>query len=216
MLPAAMVCVILLASAGYGAPAESTSASPLANKDPGAGETAIGSLVADAFRAAMRTDIALVSAGDLKPSDTVLPAGNVQSGDVTSLLAYPDDHLVVLALDGRMIREALERSVARYPRSGLSFLQVSGLRFVFDPARDVRDRVISVSVGDTPIVKDKAYTVATVNSLANGALGYWKVWSKRNIVSKSDKMSSTAAVEKLLAANPKIDYSTLNRVTVAK
>jgi len=206
----------LLGSASYAAAVESTSASPLDNKDPGAGETAIGSLVADAFRAAMRTDLALVSAGDLKPAETPLPAGKVQSDDVTSLLAYPEDALVVLALDGRMIREALERSVASYPRSGLSFLQVSGLRFVFDPARAAGDRVISVSVGDTPIVKDKAYTVATVNSLANGALGYWKIWSKRNIVSKPDKMSSIAAIEKLFAANPKINYSTLNRITAAK
>ena len=208
--------MVVLGSACYGAPVESTSASPLDNKDPGAGETAIGSLVADAFRAAMRTDVAIVSAGDLKPVETPLPAGKVQSGDVTSLLAYPDDTLVVLALDGGMIREALERSVARYPRSGLSFLQVSGLRFVFDPARAAGDRVTSVSVGDTPITKDKAYTIATVNSLANGALGYWKIWSKRNIVAKSDKMSCSAAVEKLLAANPKINYATLNRITAAK
>lgn len=215
VLRAAIVCV-LLASPGYAATAESISASPLENKDPGKSETAIGSLVADAFRVEMHADVAFVSAGDLKPTNGPLPAGKVQSSDIASLLAYPDDSLAVLALDGRTIREALERSVSGHPRTGLSFLQVSGLRFVFDPAKAVGERVVSISVGGTPILPDKAYTVAVMSSLANGALGYWKVWSKRNVVSKGDSMSSAVAVQKFMTANPKINYSTLDRITVAK
>ena len=215
MLRAVIICA-LLASPGYAATTESVSASALENKDPGKSETAIGSLVADAFRAEMHTDVAFVSAGDLKATNGPLPAGKVQSSNITSLLAYPDDSLAVLALDGRTIREALERSVASYPRSGLSFLQVSGLRFVFDPAKAVGDRVMSISVGGVPIMRDKAYTVTVMRSLADGALGYWKIWSKRNVVSKSDSMSSAVAVQKFMTANPKINYSTLDRITVAK
>lgn len=210
------LCAVMLASPGYAATAESVSASALENRDPGTSETAIGSFVADAFRFEMHADIGFVAAGDLKVTSAPLPAGKVQSGDIALLLAYPNDNLAVLALDGRTIREALERSVSGYPRPGLSFLQVSGLKCAFDPARAVGNRVTSISVGGVPIVPEKAYTVAVMSSLANGALGYWKVWSKRNVVSKPDSMSCAVAVQRFMVANPKIDYSALNRISVAK
>jgi 2',3'-cyclic-nucleotide 2'-phosphodiesterase (5'-nucleotidase family) len=215
-LRALVACAILIASPGYAATAESVSASPLENKDPGTSETAIGSFVADAFRAEMHTDISFVAAGDLKVTSVPLPAGKVQSDQIASLLAYPNDNLAVLALDGRTIREALERSVSGYPRAGLSFLQVSGLKWVFDPARPVGDRVTSISVGEVPIAPEKGYTVAVMSSLADGALGYWKVWSKRNVISRSQSLSGAVAVQMFMTANPKIDYSALNRISVAK
>jgi len=196
-------------------PAESTSTSALENKDSGKQETSIGSLLADAFRAAAHSDVAFVSAGDLKKTTDPLPAGKVQSDDVSALIAYPDDRIVVLALDGRKIREALETSVATYPRPGLGFLQVSGLTFSFDPSKPTGSRVGSIAVGGRPIADDQAYTVAMVSSLADGALGYWKVWSKRNVVSKAASLISTSAVDSYFRTNPKLDYSTLNRILLA-
>jgi 2',3'-cyclic-nucleotide 2'-phosphodiesterase (5'-nucleotidase family) len=210
---ASLVCLFALASAAL---ADGTTSSPLDNKEPGKGETSIGSLVADAFRAATRADVAFVSAGDLKVANASLIAGKVQSSDIKTLLVYPEDDVVVLALDGGMIRAALERSVASYPRSGLSFLQVSGLKFTFDPSRADGDRVTAVTVGSAPVANDQSYTVAMPNSLAGGALGYWKVWSKRNIVAKSGPVSSGAAVDQFLKNNRKLDYGTLNRITAAK
>ena len=180
-------------------------------------ETSIGSLVADAFRTTMNADLAFVSAGDLKATSESIASGKLQSSVLGAVLAYPDEPLVVLALDGRKIREALERSVSSYPRPGLGFLQVSGCRIVFDPARTEGDRIISISVAGKPIVDEQAYTVAMPSSLAGGALGYWKVWSKRNIVSKQvDSVICTNAIDRYFRANPKLDYAILNRVTVAK
>jgi 2',3'-cyclic-nucleotide 2'-phosphodiesterase (5'-nucleotidase family) len=197
-------------------PPESTSASALDNKDAGKQETSVGSLVADAFRAAAHTDIALVAAGDLKKTDDPLPAGKVQSSDVSGLLAYPDDRLVVLALDGRKLRQALETSVSTYPRSGVAFLQVSGVKFTFDSSKSAGQRVTSVTIGATPIADDEAYTVAVMSSLADGALGYWKVWSKRNVISRSGVATSSAAIDSYFRANSKLDYSALNRISLAK
>ena len=197
-------------------PAESTSASALENKEPGKQETSVGSLVADAFRAAARADIALVAAGDLKASAEPIAAGKVRSGDIAALVAYPDDRVVALALDGRKIREALERSVTSYPRPALAFLQVSGLKLAFDPARPVGSRVTSVTVGKTPIGNDQAYTVAMLSSLADGALGYWKVWSRKNVVGKLPSTASSDAIDSYLKANQKLDYAALNRITLVK
>ncbi len=216
----ALICAIVAAAGACAlsavAPPESTSASDLENKDPGKQETSVGSLVADAFRASAHADAAFAAAGDLKKTDDPLPAGKVESGDVSALLAYPDDHMVVLALDGRKIREALEASVATYPRPGLAFLQVSGVKFTFDPSKDVGQRVTSITVGGKPIADDGAYTVAMMSSLADGALGYWKVWSKRNVISKLDATTGSAAVDSYFKANPKLDYSALNRIALVK
>jgi len=214
------ICVVtagvaLCAFAGE-TPPESISVSALDNKDAGKGETSIGSLVADAFRAAVRADIAFVAAGDLKRTDDPLPAGKVRSSDVTALLAYPDDRVVVLALDGRRIRQALEIAVSAYPRPSLAFLQVSGMKFTFDPSKPVGSRVVSVMVGKKPLVDDEAYTVAMMSSLADGALGYWKVWSRRNVVSKSDATDCSDAVDSYFRANPKLNYGVLDRIALAK
>lgn len=209
------VCLTMLAVPGYCA-AESATSAPLQNKQPGISETSIGDLVADAFRSQMRTDIAFVAAGDLKASDTELPAGKVSAADVSALLAYPDDILTVLVLNGKTIVDALERSVAGYPRPGLGFLQVSGLKYSFDAGKKSGERVTSVTIADKPIAPDKTYTVAVMKSLADGALGYWKVWSKTNVGAKTGEMSCSTAIERFMQANAKINYSSLNRISVIK
>ncbi len=211
----AFACLAMLALPGYCA-AESTTSAPLQNKQPGISETSIGDLVADAFRSQMRTDAAFVAAGDLKASDTELPAGKVTSADVSAFLSYPDDTLTVLALTGKTIIDALERSVSGYPRPGLGFLQVSGLKYSFDGKKKSGERVISATIADKPIALDKTYTVAVMKSLADGALGYWKVWSKSNIVAKTDAMSSSTAIERFMLANSKLNYSSLNRISATK
>ena len=212
-----LVCVLALSSTVLALSAESTLVSSLDNKDADRSETSVGNLIADAYMAATGADLALVSAGDLKPSSQSIVPGKVQSSDLAALLAYPDDRIVVLALDGRKVREALERSVANYPRPGLGFLQVAGCKLTFDPSRPAGDRITSIAVAGKPLLSEQAYKVAMPNSLANGALGYWKVWSQRNVISKaSDAVSCTAAVDRYFLANQKLDYSILNRVTAAK
>lgn len=203
----------LIASLCWSAVSEPPSEPTLDNKEPGKVETAIGCLVADAFRTIMHTDVAFLSAGDLKTGSA--PA-KPQPEDITALLAYPDDSLVVLALDGRMIKSALETSMSSYPRPGLSFLQVSGLSFVYDVTKPIGSRVVSVSIGTAQIVDNQAYTVAMPNSLAGGALGYWKVWSKRNVVSKSSSETISSAIERFVKTRDKLDYTTLDRITAAK
>jgi hypothetical protein len=186
------------------------------NQDVGKAETAVGDLVADAFRSTMCADIAFVSAGDLKQQNISVGPGGIKPDDATAVLMYSGDALVVLALDGRMIQQALETSVSGCPKPSLSFLQASGLKMVYGPARPSGQRVTSVTVGGLPIAGEKSYTVAMLNSLANGALGYWKVWSKRNIVPGTASATSASAVESYVKTNPKIGYSPQGRIAATK
>lgn len=186
----------------------------LNNQDVGKAETVVGDIVADAFRAAQSTDIALISAGDLKPLSSTVGADGIKASDVTGLLMYPGDKVVTMALDGGKIRQALETAVGSYAQPSLSFLQVSGLKFAFDPSAPLGHRVTSVTVNGATIVKEKSYTVAMLNSLAGGALGYWKVWSKRNIVPGTSAVTSASAVESYIKANPKPSLKTQGRISI--
>lgn len=210
---AALVTGIVIAAT----PDESAKSLILSNQDVGKSETAVGDIIADAFRSAARTDIALVSAGDLKPHSTSVSPGGLKATDLTRLLMYPGDRVVTMALDGGKIRQALETAVASYAQPSLSFLQVSGVQFTFNPNAPVGQRITDLKVNGAPIVKEKSYTVAMLNSLAGGALGYWKVWSKRNIVQgTAAPVTSASAVEAYIEANPKPDLRPQNRINVRK
>ncbi|MGQ9456332.1 MAG: 5'-nucleotidase [Armatimonadota bacterium] len=194
-------------------PAQTESVSPLGNKDAGRSETAIGDMIADAVRSLLRTDIAFVATSEIKPKDPPIPAGKVTITDIRSLISYPDDPLAILELTGNSIKQALERAVSIYPQPNLAFLQVAGLKFTFDPQKPYGQRILSVSVGSSPLETNATYTVGVTNSMANGALGYWKVWGESNIKQRLPETSIINAVETFFRANPKIDYSKLDRIT---
>lgn len=192
--------------------AETESVSPLGNAEPGKKETAVGDLTADAVREALQCNVAFVAASELKPRKTPFPAGKIASSEIGSLISYPNDPLTVLLLNGKTIRQALEKAVSIYPQRNLGFLQVSGLRFKFDPKKKSGSRVTSVTLGKTPLNDDYYYTVGVTNSMANGALGYWKVWRKDDIKKKFPDTTIVRAVENYFRAHPKIDYSKLDRI----
>jgi 2',3'-cyclic-nucleotide 2'-phosphodiesterase (5'-nucleotidase family) len=187
-------------------------ASALGNKDQGKVETAVGDLVADAVREALHTDLAFIAASELKSKDEPIPAGKVASTAISSLVSYPNDRLAVLSLTGKAIQLALERSVSIYPQPSLGFLQVSGLRFTYDASKPLGNRVSSVMVGSTPLTDDARYSVAVTKSMANGALGYWKVWTQDSIKPGATDTTIVKAVEAYFKSTQKIDYGTLNRI----
>ena len=136
--------------------------------------------------------------------------------DVTPFIAYTDDPVVELRLTGKQIKQALERSVVIYPQKNLGFLQVSGLRFTFDPTKPQESRVTSVRTGekgDKALSETESYAVAMTSSMANGALGYWKIWSK-NEIRRVTETTVPKAVDAFFASRTSINYSNLNRITV--
>ncbi|MCE5197884.1 MAG: 5'-nucleotidase [Armatimonadota bacterium] len=208
-----IICSILLAMAVSAAGAATVqSKSALGNKDVAKMETAVGDLAADAIRAAAHADIAFVAASELKSTDTPIPAGKVSSDDIASLVSYSDDPLAVLELNASEVRQALERAVSITPQPNLGFLQVSGLQFKFDQSKKTGERVTSVTVDGTPLNEARTYLVAVTNSMANGALGYWKVWSADNIKSRLTDTSIVKAVDAYFTTSKGIDYGTLDRI----
>ena len=213
---AVLLAMIISLAAVSAEPVQVQSGSPLGNKDVGKNETAIGDLVADAVRNALRADIALISASELKPKDTPIAEGGVKSSEITALISYPDDPLAVLQIKGSQIRETLEKAVSIYPQPNLGFLQVSGLSFTFEPKKTVGERVSAIRVGGSAIDENGFYTVAVTNSMANGALGYWKIWTRDDVKARFADNSIVKAVEAYLKATLRVNYGSLDRITVVK
>ncbi len=87
-------------------------------------------------------DVALINAGTLRRDD-VIPAGPVTTYQLESMFLFPDGtRVVVFPASGARLREILEHGVSARNLGRGGFLQVSGVRFRYDPARPTGDRIV--------------------------------------------------------------------------
>lgn len=121
-------------------------------------ETNLGNLLADAYRARFKTDVALLNGGSIR-SNKVYPAGPVTRKDIANILQFAGPVLKV-ELSGKVLKQALENGVSRLGEEAGRFPQVSGLQFSYDPSRPALSRVISVRINGQPLQEAKLYTLA--------------------------------------------------------
>lgn len=146
-------------------------------------ECNLGNLIADSYRQETGADIAFMNGGGIRRD---LPAGDLTLGDLLEVQPFGNT-VATLELTGADIIAALENSVSRITlnddgeivRDGASgrFLQVSGLRFSYDPTLEAGSRVVSVEVeqedGSFVAIDESAtYSVAMPNFIALGGDGY--------------------------------------------
>jgi len=163
------------------------------------GETALGDFVADSLRVKYGTDLALLTGGGIRdtfpargyePADPSLrrpsPDGSgpydVTLGDALSVFPF-NNSVVTTKVTGRNLWTALENGVSGYPSDG-RFPQISGFRFVFDPAQPVGQRIVSVTTADGRAIAadDTTYSLTTVDFLVNGGDGYLGLFSPTTAV----------------------------------
>lgn len=137
---------------------------------------------ADALREYAGTDGAFLAAGLVKPS---YQKGN----ELSTLLLYPADELVVVTITGAFVKQAFERSLAFYPQANTNFLQISGFEVVFSKDAPSGQRVIQVKCNGTALDESKNYQIAMPSSLGRGGLGYFKIWDKAKITKTFDKVT---------------------------
>ncbi|MCC6403637.1 MAG: 5'-nucleotidase C-terminal domain-containing protein [Fimbriimonadaceae bacterium] len=129
---------------------------------------------ADVIRAATKAEIAFLPAGVIK--------SDFKSGDLSKMLQFPSDQVVVVELTGAQVRSALERSVSLLPSPNPGFLQVSGITVTCSPRGVAGSRVKEVTVAGAALDASARYRVAMPSSLGRGGLGYFTVWKKEQIV----------------------------------
>jgi 5'-nucleotidase len=146
-------------------------------------ECLTGNIVTDALRAInfngkrnedQNTEqIVVLNGGALRNS---LPAGEVTPGHVLATLPFQNTP-VTAQMTGAVLMEALEHGVSAYGEGKGSFLQVSALRYAFNPKNAPGKRVTKAEVlsktGDWLALDEKAlYQVVTIDYLAKGGDGF--------------------------------------------
>ncbi len=136
------------------------------------GESNLGNFAADAVRAALGADAALLNAGGFR-LNRVLGPGPLSRRDLAGLLPFRNA-LVVLSASGEDLRRALEHGLALRARHGQTgaMPQVSGLRLAYDLQRPDGERIVALEVGGRPVEPGRRYTLATSSYLAGGGDGY--------------------------------------------
>jgi 2',3'-cyclic-nucleotide 2'-phosphodiesterase (5'-nucleotidase family) len=139
-------------------------------------ETNLGDLVTDAFRAQSGADVAIDCAGSIR---TNLPKGDITISDLLSVYPF-GNHVSMKEITGQQLLDALEWGVKDVPGGFGGFLQVSGLKYEFDPnvksscQADENNmfagvtgeyRVKNVTVGGEPLNLEDTYKVAAVDFL---------------------------------------------------
>ena len=159
------------------------------SNDPSTGAHLPSQAAADAIRKEANSDGAFLAAGYINPS--------YDSNNLATLLQFPAEKIVVLNLTGSEIKAAFQRSASLYPEPNTSFLQISGFDVEFKGSGPAAGRILSVTANGTPLEMSKTYTVAMPSGLADGALGYFKIWDKSKITKTLD-----STVEHALSGKP--------------
>ena len=160
------------------------------------GEAPIGNFITDSMRFKASADVALINSGGIR-GDSIYPAGEFSERTLADILPF-GDRIFVLTLTGKELRWVLEVSASaliadeaddynpmRRLHNG-SFLQVSGLKAVYDLSRPPTimkdDRVLTLGSrlesllvlkdgGWEEVTDEGTYTVATTGWMVNGGDG---------------------------------------------
>lgn len=209
---------LILATAAVAAPKVSKDTvqvqTPLSASGVAAKETNLGNLIADAVRDTGRAQVGFVPADEIVSSASV-PGGKVDTSAIMATLHYaddPSDTVVVLNLTGAQLLKVAERSVSRAPQPFEGFLQVSGLQIRYSPGQPEGKRVSLVGVGGGEIEASKTYRVATTRPLAGGSLGYFQIWSQKDIAEDTG-ISVAASLKAYLSAHKTVNSVVEDRIT---
>jgi 5'-nucleotidase len=138
---------------------------PLTRTMSAAGESVLGDLVADAQRAALNADIALMNAGGLRAD---LPAGPLTWGDVLTLHPF-GNRILALNMTGAQLLNVLEEQWSADPAAIPRVLKTSGLYYEWDPARAPGSRVVRACDSlHRPLRDTQLYRVAVNDFLVGG------------------------------------------------
>ncbi|XP_053617361.1 apyrase-like [Plodia interpunctella] len=153
--------------------------------------------------------LSFMQRGNIKAS---IRNGSITYGMMFELLPY-NDRIQTFEIEGKYIREALERSVrsawAYHPFKGPLVLQVSGLRVNYDLSKPEGERITSVVVGSSasPLGDDTLYQVTIPAFLSDGGDGFTMFKEgRRNVqVIGRDQNAFQDYLKKYSPLNPSLD-----------
>jgi len=175
------------------------------------GISSFAEVVADAMRAAMRADAAIINAGAIR-ADQVVPAGTpITRRSLVEWLPF-EDRTLLLRVSGEQLLAALENGVSQVDEHAGRFPIVSGLQVTFDPRRPVGDRVLTVVMGAKRLELDHTYTLAVNGFVAKGGDGYQVFVNAPRLIDLGVAKLLVGQVADYITAAGKIDTTLAPRV----
>lgn len=177
-------------------------------------ETNLGNLLADAIRADVGAEVALVNGGGIR-SDKIYQPGSLSRRNLLEM--HPFGNVVCkIGIPGRVLLEALNAGVSGLPTASGRFPQVSGLTYRVDLSAPTGMRVRDVKVGGEPLDLDRQYTVALPDYILEGGDGYTMFNSATRLVSPEAGHLIVTALEQYLAARGEVAPSVQGRITIGQ
>ena len=176
-------------------------------------ETNLGDFIADAYRAHVGADVALINSGSIRSNTTYAP-GTLTRRDTLSILPF-ENPVIKVEVTGAVLRAALEHGVSQIveEREAGRFPQVSGLRFTFDGRRPPGSRVTGVTVNGQPLDDRRTYTLATLTFLIGGGDGYSMLQGARYLVDPENaQVDAVVLMNAITRANGEIAPRTDGRI----
>ncbi|MDC7785155.1 bifunctional UDP-sugar hydrolase/5'-nucleotidase [Rhodoplanes sp. TEM] len=148
-------------------------------------EAAIGNVFADAVRANLKTEAAILNGGGIRSGRVYPPGSPVTRRDVLAELPF-SNRVVPVEIGGAELRAAIEHGLAKLPDPSGRFPQVSGLTVEADPSKPPGSRVLSIQVDGRPLDPRRTYTVAVNDFMARGGDGYDMVRDAKHLLPTDD------------------------------
>ncbi|MEY8347644.1 5'-nucleotidase C-terminal domain-containing protein [Bacillus cereus] len=142
------------------------STAPIDRKQNAAGESTLGNLVADAQRATMNTQIALMNPGGIRND---LDAGDITWGELYGIQPF-GNQLIKINLTGQDIRDILNQ---QWQKDKTRMLQISGIQYTWDANKADGEKITNIHLTNgEELVASKTYSVVANAFLASGGDGF--------------------------------------------
>ncbi|MCC6736012.1 MAG: bifunctional metallophosphatase/5'-nucleotidase [Bauldia sp.] len=177
------------------------------------GEATMGNLIADAMRAAVGADVAIVNGGAIR-GDVLYPAGTVLTRrDVLTELPF-DNRTLKLEVTGAQLLAALENAFSQLKQGAGRFPQVSGMVVEVNSFAPAGSRIVSIRVGNQPLDQRRTYTLAVNDFMAAGGDGYSVLTGTARQIDLNSAQLTTGQVIDFIAAAGTVSPAVEGRIVI--
>ena len=178
------------------------------------GETNLGDLIADIIRAHVGADVALVNAGSVR-GERVIPPGPLDRRTLIAVHPF-GDVIAKVAVPGRVLLQALNSGVSKWPSASGRFPQISGMTMTVDTTAPADNRVRDVRVGGLPLDANTVYTVALPDYVLKGGDDYSMFAGRNVLVSPETGDLMLGVIEQYVRAHPNLSPTVDGRIRLMR
>jgi 2',3'-cyclic-nucleotide 2'-phosphodiesterase (5'-nucleotidase family) len=182
---------------------------PITREKSPAGETAMGTLIAEAQMQFAKTDFALMNPGGIRQDLTA--GGPVTWGTLFGVQPF-GNRVIKAKITGAQLKKVLEQQFPADGKKSPTILQVAGMRVTYDMSKPIGSRIVKI-VGEDgkPVSMSREYTIAVNNFIKDGGDGFTELKSVKTIADVGDDL---AALSSYLKAGEPVPIKPTGRIQV--